>query len=116
MHAQRYGALPVAHATGGLVDTITDGETGFLFPDFSVESFLSAIDRAFAVHADPPALERMRAAAMRRSFDWADSAEEYIKLYARLTGKPLLRLAGTGGARAGATTADLRAASCMDRP
>ena len=31
MQAQRYGALPVAHATGGLADTIEDGETGFLF-------------------------------------------------------------------------------------
>ena len=37
MYAQRYGALPVAHATGGLVDTIVDCDakletgTGFLF-------------------------------------------------------------------------------------
>ena len=31
LHAQRYGSIPVAHATGGLVDTVEDGETGFLF-------------------------------------------------------------------------------------
>jgi len=116
MHAQRYGALPVAHATGGLVDTITDGETGFVFADFSIGSFVSAIDRAFAVYADPPDLARMRAAAMRSCRTWDVSAGEYLKLYSRLTGKPLLRLAGTGGTRAGAGLADLRAASCMDKP
>ena len=33
MQAQRYGSLPIAHATGGLADTIDDGETGFLFSD-----------------------------------------------------------------------------------
>jgi len=116
MHAQRYGALPVAHATGGLVDTVTDGETGFTFPDFSIESFVSAIDRAFAAYADPPTLGRMRVAAMRCCRAWEISAGEYLKLYSRLTGKPLLRLAGTGGTRAGAGLADLRAASCMDKP
>ena len=31
MYSQRYGTPPVARATGGLVDTIADGETGFLF-------------------------------------------------------------------------------------
>ena len=35
MHAQRYGTLPIAHATGGLSDTIEDGRTGFLFSRFS---------------------------------------------------------------------------------
>ena len=37
MQAQRYGALPIAHRTGGLADTIEDGETGFLFSDLSGE-------------------------------------------------------------------------------
>ena len=37
MQAQRYGTLPIAHATGGLADTIEDGATGFLFSDFSPE-------------------------------------------------------------------------------
>ena len=39
LYAQRYGALPVARATGGLVDTIVDCDakletgTGFLFDE-----------------------------------------------------------------------------------
>ncbi len=31
MYAQRCGSLPIAHATGGLADTIRDGRTGFLY-------------------------------------------------------------------------------------
>ncbi len=31
MYAQKSGSLPIAHRTGGLVDTIEDGVTGFLF-------------------------------------------------------------------------------------
>jgi starch synthase len=42
MQAQRYGALPIAHATGGLADTIDDGTTGFLFATHSSESLMEA--------------------------------------------------------------------------
>ena len=31
MYSQRYGTPPVVRATGGLVDTVADGETGFVF-------------------------------------------------------------------------------------
>jgi starch synthase len=31
MYAQRFGSLPIGHQTGGLAETIKDGETGFLF-------------------------------------------------------------------------------------
>jgi glycogen synthase len=30
MYAQRFGSLPIGHRTGGLAETIVDGETGFL--------------------------------------------------------------------------------------
>src|ERR1019366_3879797 len=48
MYAQRYGALPVANATGGLVDTIVDCDakletgTGFLFNGVTPEDLLGA--------------------------------------------------------------------------
>jgi starch synthase len=42
MHAQRYGALPIAHATGGLADTIDDGMTGFLFSTLSSDGLMAA--------------------------------------------------------------------------
>ena len=57
MQAQRYGALPIAHATGGLADTIEDGETGFLFTDYSYGGFLEACIAAGTGPAEARAAE-----------------------------------------------------------
>jgi len=46
MQAQRYGALPIAHATGGLTDTIDDGTTGFLFSTLTSHGLMEACHRA----------------------------------------------------------------------
>jgi len=116
LHAQRYGALPLAHATGGLIDTIEDGETGFLFEGFRADSFLGAVARAFDAFADPVTLARMRRAAMSRNFDWTTSAAEYAKLYASLTGKPFLRLAAETAPRLGTGPGELRTASFREMP
>lgn len=87
MQAQRYGALPIAHATGGLADTISDGETGFLFSDLSADGLLDACHRAFVAFDDRDRLDEMRQAAMARGFSWAGAAAEYTELYARLCGQ-----------------------------
>lgn len=84
MRAQRYGSLPIAHATGGLADTIEDGTTGFLFSDFSAEGLHAACRRAFEVFADARMLNEMRQTAMSRRFDWSVAAEHYDALYRQL--------------------------------
>ncbi len=86
MHAQRYGALPIAHATGGLSDTIEDGRTGFLFSEFSNEALQDACGRAFEAFAEEDRLEEMRHAAMARKFSWSEAAAHYRGLYRRLIG------------------------------
>ena len=91
MQAQRYGALPIAHAVGGLVDTIKDGTTGFLFPDLTVDGLASACGRAFEVFADRTRLGAMRRAAMLRCFSWSVSAADYAALYRRHCGKAMPR-------------------------
>ena len=88
MQAQRYGSLPIAHATGDLADTIEDGETGFLFSDLSGEGLFGACRRAFDAFDDAQLLAEMRQAAMARSFHWSGAAAEYEALYAKLTGIP----------------------------
>lgn len=50
--AQRYGALPVAHAVGGLRDTIRDGETGILFPRLSADALVNAVERGAALRSE----------------------------------------------------------------
>lgn len=104
MQAQRYGALPIAHATGGLGDTIEDGETGFLFSDFSAQGLHAACRRAFNVYADAGALGKMRQAAMARRFHWSGAAEQYEKLYGRLTGLPGAKRSGSMMCRSQSTT------------
>jgi starch synthase len=87
MQAQRYGALPIAHRTGGLADTIADGETGFLFSELSGEGLFGACRRAFDVFSEPGVLAEMREKAMARSFHWSGAAVEYERLYSRLIGR-----------------------------
>ena len=86
MQAQRYGALPIAHATGGLADTIDDGTTGFLFRTLTPEGLMSACRRAFDAFEDAARLAGMRRAAMARSFGWSQAAADYEALYCRLAG------------------------------
>jgi starch synthase len=81
MYAQKFGSLPIGHQTGGLAETITDGETGFLFDRPSTESFLGGIRRAFATFMAKDRLDSMRRSAMSRSFSWAVSAACYGVLY-----------------------------------
>ena len=81
MYAQRFGSLPIGHQTGGLAETITDGETGFLFKQPSVESFLGGLRRAFTTFVSNDRLDAMRRSAMSRSFSWDLSAALYSALY-----------------------------------
>ena len=81
MYAQRFGSLPIGHKTGGLAETIIDGETGFLFGKASTESFLGGLCRAFSVFGANERFAGMRRAAMQQTFSWASSAKSYLSLY-----------------------------------
>ena len=81
MYAQRFGSLPIGHQTGGLSETITDGETGLLFPQPSTELFLGGIRRAFSAYMAKDRLILMCRSAMSRSFSWDLSAACYSALY-----------------------------------
>jgi starch synthase len=81
MYAQKFGSLPIGHQTGGLAETITDGETGFLFAQPSTESFLGGVRRAFSTYRAKDRLDSMRRSAMARSFSWDISAAGYGALY-----------------------------------
>ncbi|GAB4484190.1 MAG: glycogen synthase GlgA [Thermodesulfovibrionales bacterium] len=86
MIAMRYGTLPVARATGGLKDTISDVRhleargTGFLFADASASSLRAACQRAVCVYADPAKHARIIGEAMRTDFSWRATAERYLSL------------------------------------
>ena len=84
MYSQRYGTPPVARATGGLADTIADGETGLLFERADPGALLEAVRRAATLWRDEPRRLAMQRAGMARDFGWARSARRYSELYARL--------------------------------
>jgi len=84
MYAQRFGSLPIGHQTGGLAETIQDGETGFLFDKPSMESFLGGVRRAFSTFRAKDRLDAMRRRAMARSFSWGLSAACYDALYRKV--------------------------------
>ena len=81
MYAQRFASLPIGRQTGGLSETIVDGETGFLFSEASTPSLLEGIARAFATFRVKDRLNKMRERAMSQPFGWHHSAKNYRKLY-----------------------------------
>lgn len=86
MYAQRAGALPIAYRTGGLVDTIEDGVSGFLFSSLTGAGLSAAIRRAFAAYRSKQAFMLMRGQAMSRRFDWRRPSLRYASVYARALG------------------------------
>ena len=79
MYAQRYGAVPVAHRTGGLNDTIDDPATGFLFDAPNTEALLRAMDRAVAAMSRDWIARQRRCMRLDRSWDHA--AALYGEIY-----------------------------------
>lgn len=100
MIAPIYGALPVAHDTGGIHDTIVhldpqaDTGNGFLFKYFDSQGLFWAIDQAMAFHAFPDAVKaRNIKRIMRQSvktFTHAVTAKQYIDLYEKMLQRPLI--------------------------
>jgi starch synthase len=84
MYSQRYGTPPVARATGGLADTIDDGETGFLFERAEPAALAAAARRAAAAWREPERWRAIQRAGMRRDFSWPAAARRYADLYAAL--------------------------------
>ena len=86
MIAMRYGCVPVARATGGLVDTITDYDdpgqsTGFLFEAPTSGDLATALLRANQVFEDRDTWLALQRRGMGQDFSWARSAKAYLEFY-----------------------------------
>ena len=90
--AMRYGTIPVARATGGLVDTIipynksTQEGNGYLFADYNAHDMMYTIKKALTLFRDFNSWKALMQNAMNTDYSWARSAKEYIALYERLIG------------------------------
>ena len=85
MIAQRYGTLPLVRATGGLIDTVSDGEDGFVFEDATPEAIAEVAARALAAW-DGPQWRAMQARGMRYDRSWRASARSYLARYGEVMG------------------------------
>jgi starch synthase len=92
MYSLKYGALPVARATGGIQEIIedydptTDSGYGFLCYEYSTEAFWDAIKRAREIFRDRKLWGKLMERAMARNFSWATAAQRYEQLYHELAG------------------------------
>ena len=92
MYSLKYGALPVARATGGIQEIIEDYDPtadsgyGFLCYEYSTEAFWDAIKRARQIFRDRKVWSRLMKRAMARKFSWDGSAQRYETLYKELVG------------------------------
>ncbi len=100
MIAPLYGALPVAHDTGGIHDTIKDlnvesnSGNGFLFKTFDSNGLFYAINQAMNFYNLP---DRTKAKQIKRimtestaQFTYAATAQQYIELYEKMLKRPLI--------------------------
>ena len=85
LFAMRYGAIPVVRETGGLADTVQDGDTGLTFFDPTPGHLVDALDRAVSLYGRQDELDAMRRRGMAKDSSWAKAALAYETLYRRLT-------------------------------
>lgn len=86
LRAQRYGALPVVHGTGGLADTVVDCDaaletgTGIVFEKPTAPALVGATQRAMAAWAHPR-WKVLRRRIMRLDLGWDRPARRYEQIY-----------------------------------
>ncbi len=96
MNAMRYGVVPVVYPTGALVDlvlpfsskSLAEGiASGFVFSDYSYESFSQSIKEALFVFQDPFRWKKLQKSIMKRRFSWELTAEKYADIFCSLVKK-----------------------------
>lgn len=90
MYSLKYGALPVARATGGIQEIIEDYDPamdagfGFLCYEKTPDAFWDSIKRAREVFHDKTIWTALMERAMAHDFSWNEAAERYENIYAEL--------------------------------
>lgn len=108
IYAMLYGAPPVVRRTGGLIDSVTDGNeaglhagdaTGFVFDAPTLTDMMAGLDRAIALYREPAKWRRIQSNAMRRDGGWDRPARQYHALYCELVRRAPAIPAGIAEAR-----------------
>ena len=88
LYSQRYGTLPIVHATGGLEDTVEQCDhragtgTGFKMYSLHEESLVNTVRWAVNVYRKEPQLYRaMQEQSMKKDMGWDVAARNYVDVY-----------------------------------
>jgi len=81
--ALAYGTVPVVRATGGLADTIREGENGFVFTDYLPSALFDSAKRALVSFSDRETWDGLARRAFASRYPWSRSAERYVELFGR---------------------------------
>ncbi len=94
LYSLRYATPPIAHATGGLADTIVPYNSaeeddrmanGFLFHAPTVEALVDTIHHARELFLHQPnRFQQLQRNGMRRDSGWSESARRYVERYRQL--------------------------------
>ncbi|KAG4908458.1 hypothetical protein AAZX31_20G204300 [Glycine max] len=89
LHAMPYGTVPIVSSTGGLVDTVQEGYTGFHMGAFNVEceavdpvdveKLATTVKRALGTYGTP-AMTQMIQNCMSQDFSWKGPAKHWEKV------------------------------------
>jgi starch synthase len=102
LFSMAYGTVPIAHATGGLRDTIAPFQpdkagmpecgSGFVFSPPEANAMLQAIDHAVHLFRnDERAWRGLQAAGMAQDLSWEKAAKEYEQLFGWALMDPAVR-------------------------
>lgn len=93
LHAMRYGTVPIVASTGGLVDTVKEGFTGFQMGAFNVEcdavdptdvaAVAMTIKRALGTY-DTPVMDEMIQNCMAQDLSWKGPSKLWEKVLLNL--------------------------------
>jgi len=88
----RYGTVPIVRETGGLRDTVlsyneyTKDGNGFTFLNYNAHDMLNVIKRALSFYTEQPeVIKTLQVRGMEGDYSWTHSADEYVKLYEKLS-------------------------------
>ncbi|QOY54850.1 glycogen synthase [Candidatus Sulfurimonas marisnigri] len=88
MIAMRYGAVPVVHGVGGLLDTVHENQQkcgeGIVFSHPTEDALLDAVDRALKLGNNTKEMKRVIGFNMECDFSFDKSALSYIHHYKEL--------------------------------
>ncbi len=99
MYSLRYGTVPIVRNVGGLADSVInfdsdartvaeaakslESATGFVFSDYSIETFASTVERAIQTYSETAVWKRLVHNGMSGDWSWKHSAQKYVDVYRR---------------------------------